>query len=1156
MSDLCIARPALLRELRFDRSAVLEASAGTGKTYALENLVVELVLARQVEIERVLLVTFTERATSELRERVRAKLESLQANRAELASDEDVRMGDFWTLDAAAKVRVTRALHAFDGVTITTIHAFCQRCLRGIAFAGGRLFDETQVDGREAFGRALRDAVRSVANDEIRGPWLEAALRTGWRVSRIEELLWRCAAARADLRPRLDAKALSAALAAWPVELARTCDLHGPMRAWRVHSQTAKAVIKGLSELGQVVERTRSRSLAQYVLEASSLKLDYLLEKLSGLPSEPAPAARVCAAAVELARCTPSFAAGFAEAILPVVTQSLIRTKRETGRYDFDDMLLVVDEALRGPRGRSLVASMRRQWRYAFIDEFQDTDETQWSIFRRAFFEESDSGSPSSVFLVGDPKQSIYRFRGADVATYLSARDAVIDSGGDRLTLDRSYRATSSLVDATNAIFDQDAAEPVFTGRVTYSPVRCGRPERRLVDDDGREVSPVHLLRFEKEVSLSALAGLIAREVALLTDPLRPWRLDGRPLELRDVFVLTRSAKEGRILGEALREHGVPHAFYKEEGLFQSAEAIDLANVLAAIADPSDRAKCLSAWLTPFFGLPLSVLDRARDLPPGHPLVARLLGWKALADVRDFDGLFESLLADSGVVRREIFFGRGERTVTNLQHLVEILTERAQGGRKSVDDLVTELVGLRTRTRATLDIEGNIQRLEGDRPAVQIMTIHKAKGLEAPVVFIAGGTSSPRSEDVHVYAGEGRRLAWVGPVSAAVKPAVKEGEDEEEERLMYVALTRAMARLYLPCVAEGGKAKALSGPYGRVNRRLFDVGLASGMTWTSEDVPQESPKGEPWSRSPITWCPPRSLLAPSAPEVSYDTLRARCSGPVATSYTRMRAERLGALADSSRTEEPGRHAAPSPEDPIGATTLRAARSSGVFIHELLERVPLTSFAQSASIDTWRAWPDVAAVVSEAMAAHRVSPAQRGHAEKLVWAAYTTPIDLPERGRVDRLAAAAHVAREMRYAFPVGGPRELRGGREPATVERAPEIFVRGSIDLVFEHEGLAYFVDWKSDSLKAFAREDLEPHVAEHYREQLALYTLAVVKLLGVTTEREYLARFGGVVYCFLRGMGAEGRGVWSAHPSWADVLDWSDDLRAGRSLGERGRTK
>jgi exodeoxyribonuclease V beta subunit len=1143
-----IARPPVLRGIRLNRSSVLEASAGTGKTFALESIVTELVLSTNVDLDRVLLVTFTERATSELRERVRATLETLHAGRAEPASDGDIRHGDFWTLDAAAKARVARALHAFDGATIATIHAFCQRVLREVAFAGGRLFDEEQVDGREAFGRAFKEALRSVAQDEMRGPWLEAALGGGWSVARIEELLWKSTQARGDLRPDLDVEVLSDSLAAWPATLAASADLGRQIGAWGTHANTAKALARRIAALAQVVEGARG-DVARYVLAAGPLKLEDLLEKVSGVSPKPGPAAAVCAAAVQLVSSTPPFSAGLAQTLLPVVASSLSRTKRASGGYDFDDMLLLVDEALRGPRGAALAESMRRRWRYAFIDEFQDTDETQWSIFRRAFFDGGASEATRSfVFLVGDPKQSIYRFRGADVDTYLNARAAVIDAGGQRLSLEESYRATQSLVDATNTIFDQDAADPIFSGDVSYAPVRCGRPHRELVDGDGRSVSAVHLLRFERDLSLPGIARVIAREVGRMTDPARPWRFGGRALEPQDAFVLTRSAREGRIVGETLRELGVPHAFYKEEGLFQSEEASDLAILLSAVADPSDRARRFSAWLTPFFGLPLSAIERARDLPASHPLVARLLGWKALADARDLGRLFESVLRESGIVRREIFFGRGERALTNLQHLIEFLTERAESGHKTLDDLVNELGGLRTRTRTPLDLEGNVQRLEGDRPAVQIMTIHKAKGLEAPVVFVAGGASSPPPDDVRVYRGEGRRLAWVGPLSKAVESRVKEGAKEEDERLMYVALTRAMGRLYLPCVADGDKPRSLRGAYDRMNRRLFDLGRSSPVAWTFEDVEPPPAKTSP-ARELRSWQPPWELLRPDVPGRSYDALRASRAGALATSYTRMKAERQGVLAGSAA---PARvyHAA-TPEAEAQPTTLRGARGSGVFLHEILERVPIASFSQSGDLAAWRARAEVAALVSEAMAAHRVAPAQRDHAERLVWTAYTTPIRLPGGGRVERLAAATRVLREMRYVFPLRGAEGLGLPKEGSPAGR-PNAYVRGSLDLVFEHQGLAYFIDWKSDTLLSYAAEDLGPHVSENYREQLGLYALALVKLLGVRTEGEYLARFGGAIYCFLRGLDGDGRGLWSARPRWAEIADWSEDLGAGRPL--RGR--
>jgi exodeoxyribonuclease V beta subunit len=1139
----------VLRRVPLDRHAVLEASAGTGKTFTLEHLVVELILSSDVPIDRILVVTFTEKATNELRLRVRRKLEQLHRGEGRAPDDAEVRDGDFWTLDDAAQAKLGRALQAFDGATIATIHAFCQRVLRENAFSSGRLFEEQQVDGRDSFARALREALRrEVATDPTRSPWLVAALRTGWSIDRIEDLMWRCVQAHGELRPDFDPAALDAAIAAFPVEDARRLDGRDAMKAWGVHATTAKTALNTLYELAFLIEDARATGggATSFVMKATEIKFAQLLERMPQHLPKPGPTGAACAAALELARTTPSLTAALTRSVLGPVRRELARHKREVGQYDFDDMLTLVDEALRGPRAGALVAAMRERWRYALIDEFQDTDETQWSIFRRAFFEPGERGERgelgedgergrSVVYLVGDPKQSIYRFRGADVETYLRAGDDVVRAGGSPVVLDTSYRATRALVEAQNTLFGASGATAFFTGGIAYAPVTCGRPELAMVDGEGREARPVHVFRFEREVSLPALAARIAREIRALTDPACPWKLGEEPLALHDVFVLTRTGLEGRVVGAALRAAGVPHAFFKEDGLFQTDEAREVRTLLLAVDDPADRARRLAAWLTPFFGLPLEEVERARELPAAHPFVARLQTWKALADAREFERLFESIVSLSGILRREIFFAEGERELTNYLHVFELLTEQARRTRASLRDLVHALSGLIDKTRLTLDLEGNVQRLESERRAVQIMTIHKAKGLEAAVVFVAGGWSGGGDKDVRVYHEGGRRLAWVGPSPADVKQRIHDGEREEDQRLMYVALTRAKGRLYLPMAANGSSQGRRRGAYEVVQRRLAELVAAGDASLSVEDVPAvhlvpgmasgEAQAGE--------WQPPEALLHAPDETASYAALRERHAGALVTSYTRMRGARAGAR--SAWADEPETRRAQKAEeavDEVPVTTLRSARASGVFVHEVLERVPLASFA--GDFGAWRARPDVATLFDEAIAVHRVDPAQRAHAEQLVWAAYTTPVALPDGASLAGLSGAARVVREMEFVFPVSDAR----------------VFVRGSLDLAFRHGERTYFVDWKTDALASYAGPDVGAHVKAHYAEQVQLYALAVVKLLGVHSRAEYEARFGGLLYCYLRGMVAPGEGLWSTRPDWDDVVAWDTALGARRFAG------
>jgi exodeoxyribonuclease V beta subunit len=352
---------------------------------------------------------------------------------------------------------------------------------------------------------------------------------------------------------------------------------------------------------------------------------------------------------------------------------------------------------------------------------------------------------------------------------------------------------------------------------------------------------------------------------------------------------------------------------------------------------------------------------------------------------------------------------------------------------------------------------------------------------------------------------------------------------------MYVALTRAKGRLYLPLALSNGAPSRMRGAYDVVNRRLADLVAAGDPSLSVEEVPAvhlvpglahgDAGSGE--------WQPPEALLHAPDEAAEHAKLRERHAGALVTSYTRMRGARAGAR--SAWADEPEARRAQKAEeavDEVPATTLRSARASGVFVHEVLERVPLATFA--GDLEAWRARPEVATLFDEAIAVHRVDPAQRGHAEQLVWAAYATPVALPDGASIAGLARATRVVREMEFVFPVPDAR----------------VFVRGSLDIAFEHGGRTYFADWKTDALLSYAPAAVGAHVKTHYAEQAQLYAIAVVKLLGVRTREDYEARFGGLLYCYLRGMGVRGEGLWSTRPAWDEVLAWEAALGARRFAG------
>ena len=424
---------------------------------------------------------------------------------------------------------------------------------------------------------------------------------------------------------------------------------------------------------------------------------------------------------------------------------------------------------------------------------------------------------------------------------------------------------------------------------------------------------------------------------------------------------------------------------------------------------------------------------------------------------------------------------------------------------------------------------------------------------------MAGGFSSPPADVVRIYHESARRVAWVGPLDDAnIEERVKTEEREEEQRLMYVALTRAQGRLYVPCAVEDGtstKKKRVRGdprtlrcPYEPVNRRVVDMARRPPPWMSVTDIlcgsnPPSDARSDETSKG---WTPPEALLTDAKDTGRWTILRDRHAAPIVTSYTRMRgADRRRVWTGSTDATKAGPiEAGADLSGEPALTTLRSARATGVFLHEVLERVPLSSFSLS-SFEVWRANEDVSAIFDLAMATHRVENAQRDHAERLVWAAYTTRMALPGGASLPRLGSAERLVREMEFVFPI--PEKTLD--DPLAAGRG---YIRGSIDLAFEHAGLTYFVDWKSDSLSSYAVGPVDSHVRAHYREQAVLYTLATIKLMGVSTREAYGARFGGLLYCFLRGFGSDGDGVWSTRPTWDDLRGWEDELRERRQWGRR----
>lgn len=1215
MTTVRIPRPAILASLPLDRHLVIEASAGTGKTYTLEHLLVELVLVEGLSIDQILVVTFTEKAAREMRERVRATL------RRALSAEADVPEGaDAWSVDDEGRRRLSAALTAFDRAPISTIHAFCQRVLSENAFACRRLLEQRAVESRHVFAEALTEELRvALGPEDPLAPVVERALGR-WGLEALEQSLFRWARESGEVRPRFQADKVARALRKLPSRLelaqggfARRLLEDGLQR------QPRTKVPARLLALAPAVERLREGAPLFEVLlavwdwaaERATQRLDTLayVRKHVGAGAERSPDLGPLAGFLDdVAQQAGSPLPVLVAELLPRVAARLAARKAGQGELDFDDMLRLLHEALQAPGGDALAEILRARLRVALVDEFQDTDVVQWGIVQRLFFDPGAAGH--RLVVIGDPKQAIYGFRNADVHTYHAARRALLDAGGAQVPLAVSYRSTARVIDAVNRIL----ADGFFTGVNAYpDPVRCGRPELRAVGADGRDAPAVTLLHVVGRGELRAadarraLAAAIAeRARALLEGGLRVDRGDGlRPLEASDIHVLCRSRPEARMVAEAMAAADVPHAFYKQEGLFQTPAASDVWVLLRALVDLEDRSLRLGAWLTPFFAVPLGRLGDLRDLPPDHPLEERLRRWRALAVEQRWTELFRSLLEDSGFVRRELFGSPGERRLTDMQHILEVLLDEVHRGVRSLPQLTDRLQAFIEERERPVGESGNVHRLESERRAVQLLTMHKAKGLEAEVVFLFGGLSAPPPRALEpriIHDSSGRRVAWIGGPDERVDVRARREESEEDQRLLYVALTRARSRLFLPYfgapppgaaapeqaafelivdpreepVPEGPQLRLLfapdepppldedeaqsfepyrfNGAYRVLNDRLVALVEAgaldgAGSLFDLETVEARRPERRTADQLRVRlagWRPPAPTGAPGSLEARFAALREAHRGIEITSYTRMKraAEEgiAGEARDAFRADTVD--LAPAAEDLPGGAEV------GVFLHELLEHVDLDAARVAEDADRLLAADRATAERLDAGARRLgLDDAQVRRVGELVLATLRTPLPLPTDDRLDGgLATVRHPIREMPFLQPIPETshpplEQAVFGERPLSIERG---YLRGVVDLLFGHGGRTFVVDYKSDRLPSYEAGGLAEHVEASYRVQARLYVLGTLRALGIRGAEDYEARFGGLLYLFLRGLSADavGRGVWGERPTWDEVRGWDEDLR------------
>ena len=848
-------------ELPLDRSGtvLVEASAGTGKTHALTTLIARLVVEEGREIDEILVVTFTRAATAELRDRIRRTLKAarfaVEKSGAVTGPDRDPQAQELYArwagpagVDLAQAARRLRAaIHDIDRASVYTIHAFCQRVLGDLAFEGAFPFgfevsgDDSEVTAgavRDFWRRRLYDASPVLVGHAVDEGFLPDALAE-WAVGGRTKPGLHVAGGEAPATPpgAREAEwraAFETVRARWEThgEAFRTEMREGD---WLNRSKYPRATVEARLALVERALAAPEPRLWEADLAGwlGREKVSSACKKRAALPDNPLFDA-FDALEEASGRLRDAFDAWLRWAraeMLAEVRGAARRRAREDRRLRYDDLLIEVEAALGREGGGRLARSLRRAHPCALIDEYQDTDQVQARIFARVYGETgvsagNDAGGAVSLFVVGDPKQSIYRFRGADIFAYLDTRRLAREV----LPLDRNWRSVPGLVAAVNAVFA--APLPFAMPEIAYRAVNAacdGEGPLRIAGEEESRPFALRLLPagrdgkpWNKGDAYPVAAEAAAKEIVRLLGPgaedatgtetaRHGTALDGEPLRGSDIAVLVRTRWQGQLVERALRERGVRAAEVGDDSVFDTREAEHLERLLRCLAEPVPERELRGALAGDLFALDtpaLHAMDEDDEVWSGWG--ERLRAWRADWETRGVGAFLLRLLEHEGGAERLLRHHDGARRLTNYRHLAELLLDAETGGRLSPSGLAAWLGRQRGTGEHGRD-ESVLLRLDSDDQLVRVLTVHGAKGLEFPVVFCPfawhapdpkGGSSAP---DVlyHERAGGGyREVLDLMPDEAARRAAVLE-EFSESIRLLYVALTRAKYR----CVVTWGHVK-------------------------------------------------------------------------------------------------------------------------------------------------------------------------------------------------------------------------------------------------------------------------------------------------------------------------------------------------------------
>ena len=1174
---------------------LIEASAGTGKTYTLAALYLRLLLGlgnrpehcpensslnspadgfehsplnspeaenkqMPLGVEQILVVTFTEAATQELRDRIRQRIR--EARKAFLAGQSDdpllARLLEHTTAHQDKARLLELAAAEMDQAAIFTIHGFCQRMLKQHAFESGALFNqELTTDDAPLIRQALLDYWRDAfyqAPYELAGEMLQQfktpdlllpAIRS---FLSIHELIQEPDYSQFDLQQGWLAE--KEALQQFkPVWLASVADL------------------PPLIETSCINKRRYSKRNVPGWLEAVTL---YAQGDTAQIPWDKLNYFRQSVITEDCPKGSPPYHLVFSqidqlfERRVPIkeviISHALGEVKKrlqaEKARHQllaFDDLLSQLAFALQRAGGERLADAIRKQYPIAMIDEFQDTDPLQYAIFNQIY-----PAAPSALLMIGDPKQSIYAFRGADIFTYMQARKQV----SAHYTLDTNWRSSTAMVSATNALFGYIPSAFIYDQDIPFYPAKASaKADKAAFNCQGKVEPALNFWLAGDSLSVSDYLQRYAAGCAQHIDTLLnsgQYHIGDRAVLPADIAVLVRDRKEAKEIQQALRGHRIDSVFLSSrESVFTTVEARELLYILQAIAEPTDERLMRTALATLVFHLDMSELDT---------LCQSELEWEAL--VVEFQQyrehwqrlgvlpMLHNLLARRGLSERILASEDGERRLTDLLHLGELLQQASQ----EVEGMMGALRWLAEHLASPNQNADEQQlHLESDRSRVTIITIHKSKGLEYEIVYLPFICRYRDSSSSFFHDDDGRSVLSLAP-DDEIKARVEKERLAEDLRLLYVAVTRAVHACYLGVCdiryrnSKQGKTASSALGYLLMGKEPdlveavnnFAAAYSALHIQAIPEAAQDHGTADLFS----------DLLSEPEKEPAFEPQTKIFGGVIqrdwrVTSYSALSRFHTREAITEVNLDLEVLEEQDAPEDKMEGVynifTFHRGATAGTFLHTLYEEI---DFATVTPLQ-----------LDEVLEKHLLLSGFEPEWQPVLAEFIQQTLQVPLLHAGCRLMDISDHNRlvEMEFVLPFASIdashlNQLLRQHDPLA-QRAGELqfdqlqgMLKGYIDLTLRYEGRYYVVDYKSNHLgytpEDYSQEAMAQAMIEHrYDLQYVLYTLALHRLLkNRLPEYQYETHIGGVYYLFIRGMHKDQgqQGVFYTKPDFAliDTLD------------------